>query len=49
MTAQIYPYLTFENAKEAMDYYVQNFDAEMFITSHLVKSKRKTWDWILTR
>ena len=29
MTAQIYPYLTFENAKEAMDYYVQNFDAEI--------------------
>lgn len=29
MTAQIYPYLTFENAKEAMDYYIQNFDAEI--------------------
>ncbi|MBA2913916.1 VOC family protein [Limosilactobacillus frumenti] len=27
MAAQIYPYLTFENAKEAMDYYVQNFGA----------------------
>lgn len=29
MTAKIYPYLTFENAKEAMDYYVQNFGAEI--------------------
>lgn len=29
MTAQIYPYLTFENAKEAMDYYVQNFGAQI--------------------
>lgn len=32
MTAKIYPYLTFENAKEAMDYYVQDFGAE--ITYH---------------
>ncbi|MGM9891501.1 VOC family protein [Limosilactobacillus sp.] len=32
MTVKIYPYLTFENAKEAMDYYVQNFGAE--ITYH---------------
>lgn len=29
MTAQIYPYLTFENAKEAMDYYVRNFGAKI--------------------
>ena len=29
MAAQIYPYLTFENAKEAMDYYVQNFGAKI--------------------
>ena len=29
MTAKIYPYLTFENAKEAMDYYVQNFGAQI--------------------
>lgn len=29
MTVKIYPYLTFENAKEAMDYYVQNFGAEI--------------------
>ncbi|MGM9907443.1 VOC family protein [Limosilactobacillus sp.] len=32
MTAKIYPYLTFKNAKEAMDYYVQAFGAE--ITYH---------------
>ncbi|WP_267201983.1 VOC family protein [Limosilactobacillus kribbianus] len=32
MTAKIYPYLTFENAKEAMDYYVREFGAE--ITYH---------------
>lgn len=32
MTAKIYPYLTFKNAKEAMDYYVQSFGAE--ITYH---------------
>lgn len=32
MTAKIYPYLTFENAKEAMDYYVQDFGAK--ITYH---------------
>ena len=32
MTAKIYPYLTFKNAKEAMDYYVQTFGAE--ITYH---------------
>lgn len=32
MTARIYPYLTFENAKEAMDYYVEAFGAE--IISH---------------
>jgi PhnB protein len=32
MTAKIYPYLTFENAREAMDYYVQDFGAE--ITYH---------------
>ena len=29
MAAQIYPYLTFENAKEAMDYYVHNFGAKI--------------------
>lgn len=29
MAAQIYPYLTFDNAKEAMDYYVQNFGAKV--------------------
>ena len=29
MTAKIYPYLTFKNAKEAMDYYVQNFGAQI--------------------
>lgn len=29
MTAKIYPYLTFENAKEAMDYYVQTFGAHV--------------------
>lgn len=32
MTAKIYPYLTFKNAREAMDYYVQAFGAE--ITYH---------------
>ncbi|KRM36185.1 VOC family protein [Limosilactobacillus pontis] len=32
MTAKIYPYLTFENAKEAMDYYAQAFGA--VITYH---------------
>ncbi|MFQ9707052.1 MAG: VOC family protein [Limosilactobacillus pontis] len=32
MTARIYPYLTFKNAKEAMDYYVQAFGAT--ITYH---------------
>ena len=32
MTAKIYPYLTFKNAKEAMDYYAQAFGA--VITYH---------------
>lgn len=39
MTAQIYPYLTFENAKEAMDYYVQNFGAK--IISHQPLSQQQ--------
>lgn len=29
MAADIYPFLTFENSKEAMDYYVQEFGAEI--------------------
>ena len=29
MTAKIYPYLTFENAREAMHYYVEQFGAEI--------------------
>ena len=29
MAAKIYPYLTFENAKVAMDYYAQYFGAEI--------------------
>ena len=39
MTAKIYPYLTFKNAKEAMDYYVQNFGAE--ITYHQPLNKEQ--------
>lgn len=39
MTVQIYPYLTFENAKEAMDYYVQNFDAEIVYRQPLSKEQ----------
>lgn len=39
MAAQIYPYLTFENAKEAMDYYVQNFDAEIIYHQRLSKEQ----------
>lgn len=37
MTATIYPYLTFQNAKEAMAYYEQDFGAE--ITYHQPLSK----------
>lgn len=29
MAADIYPFLTFENTKEAMDYYVEEFGAEI--------------------
>lgn len=29
MTAEIYPFLTFKNAKEAMNYYVQEFGASV--------------------
>ena len=29
MTAKIYPYLTFVNAREAMHYYVEQFGAEI--------------------
>lgn len=29
MAADIYPFITFENTKEAMDYYVQEFDAKI--------------------
>ena len=29
MAADIYPFLTFENSKQAMDYYVQEFGAEI--------------------
>lgn len=29
MTATIYPYLTFENARQAMDYYAKQFGAEI--------------------
>lgn len=29
MAAEIYPFLTFKNAKQAMDYYVQEFGAEI--------------------
>jgi PhnB protein len=39
MTAKIYPYLTFKNAKEAMDYYVQNFGAQ--ITYHQPLSEQQ--------
>lgn len=39
MTATIYPYLTFENAKEAMAYYEQAFGAE--ITYHEPLSKEQ--------
>lgn len=43
MTAQIYPYLTFENAREAMDYYVQNFDAEIIYHQPLSKEQAESW------
>ena len=39
MTAKIYPYLTFKNAKEAMDYYVQNFGAEITYRQPLNKEQ----------
>lgn len=39
MTATIYPYLTFQNAKEAMAYYEQEFGAE--ITYHQPLSKEQ--------
>ena len=28
MAAEIYPFLTFKNAKKAMEYYQQEFDAD---------------------
>lgn len=39
MTASIYPYLTFQNAKEAMAYYEQDFGAE--ITYHQPLSEKQ--------
>ena len=43
MTA-IYPYLTFENAKEAMAYYEQDFGAQITYHEALTKrAGRKSW------
>lgn len=41
MTAKIIPYLTFENAKEAMDYYVATFGAEI-ISRHPLSEAQAT-------
>lgn len=46
MTAKIYPYLTFENAKEAMNYYVQDFGAE--ITYHQPLNAKQAEDLGMT-
>lgn len=46
MTA-IYPYLTFENAKEAMAYYEQDFGAQITYHEALTKSRRKVLDYQL--
>lgn len=42
MTVKIYPYLTFENAKEAMDYYVANFDAKIIYHQPLDKEQAES-------
>lgn len=39
MTATIYPYLTFQNAKEAMNYYEQDFGAEITYHEPLTKQQ----------
>lgn len=42
MAADIYPFLTFENSKEAMDYYVQEFGAEIIERTPLTAEQVQT-------
>lgn len=42
MTATIYPYLTFQNAKEAMAYYEREFGAEIIYREPLTKDQAES-------
>ncbi|MDO4855752.1 MAG: VOC family protein [Limosilactobacillus gorillae] len=46
--ADIYPYLVFENAKEAMDYYVQQFGAQIIDRRCLTKDQVESYGLELT-
>lgn len=49
MTAKIYPYLTFENAREAMHYYVEQFGAEIIYRQPLSAEQAEilAWHWMI--
>lgn len=46
--ADIYPYLVFENAKEAMAYYAEQFDADIVARRPLTKAQVDSYGLELT-